>query len=143
MFRKTAWAASAALTVLAAAGVAMAQQTSRKAAEAEATTIGELIVTAEKREQKLQDVPIAITAFSAKQRETTGIVSIQDITNFTPGLTYNSGLDRAAIRGVGRLTNRLSSDAAVATYSDGFYTTSVAEAGKSTLIVERIVSAPR
>ena len=138
MYKKTAWAAGAALTVLAAASVAMAQQTSRKAAEAEATTIGELIVTAEKREQKLQDVPIAITAFTAKQRETTGIVSIQDITNFTPGLTYNSGLDRAAIRGVGRLTNRLSSDAAVATYSDGFYTTSVAEAGKSTLIVDRI-----
>ena len=138
MYKKTAWAAGAALTVLAAASVAMAQQTSRKAAEAEATTIGELIVTAEKREQKLQDVPIAITAFTAKQRETTGIVSIQDITNFTPGLTYNSGLDRAAIRGVGRLTNRLSSDAAVATYSDGFYTTSVAEAGKSTLIVDRV-----
>ena len=138
MYKKTAWAAGAALTVLAAASVAMAQQTSRKDAEAEATTIGELIVTAEKREQKLQDVPIAITAFTAKQRETTGIVSIQDITNFTPGLTYNSGLDRAAIRGVGRLTNRLSSDAAVATYSDGFYTTSVAEAGKSTLIVDRI-----
>ncbi|MFZ4067570.1 MAG: TonB-dependent receptor, partial [Phenylobacterium sp.] len=138
MYKKTAWAAGAALTVLAAASVAMAQQTSRKDAEAEATTIGELIVTAEKREQKLQDVPIAITAFTARQRETTGIVSIQDITNFTPGLTYNSGLDRAAIRGVGRLTNRLSSDAAVATYSDGFYTTSVAEAAKSTLIVERI-----
>ena len=125
--------------LLASAAMASAFSGAALAADKSSTnTIEELIVTAEKREQNLQVVPVAISAYTAKDRETKGIISIQDITNFTPGLSYSSNLDRAAIRGVGRLTNRLSSDAAVATYSDGFYTTSVAEVGKSTLAVDRV-----
>jgi iron complex outermembrane receptor protein len=102
------------------------------------SAIGELVVVAEKREQNLQDVPVAISAFTAQQRENIGINTIQDITNFTPGLSYSTTLDRASIRGVGRLTNNLASEASVATYSDGFFTTSAVEAGKDTLFVDRV-----
>ena len=137
MFRKSFLLGGVAISASLVAFAADAQA-NRKATQTDENTISELIVTAEKREQKLQEVPIAISAYTAKRREDQGITSIQDIANFTPGLTYSSSLDRAAIRGVGRLTNRLSSEAAVATYSDGFYTTSVAEAGKSTLIVDRV-----
>lgn len=86
-----------------------------------AGTISELIVTAEKREQRLQDVPVAITAFSAEQRSLIGIESIQDLTNFTPGLHYNSIANRPYLRGVGRNTDNLAVASAVAVYYNGVY----------------------
>ena len=94
------------------AGVAAAQ-TAPAAASPSATEVGAVIVTAEKRSQNLQKVPIAVTAFTAKQRDTIGIETLQDMTNFTPGLVYSSVLDRVTIRGVGRQTNLLSAEAAV------------------------------
>src|SRR5476649_1090189 len=51
------------------------------------TTVGEIIVTAERREASIQSVPIAVTAFTAKERAIEGISTVQDMTNFTPGLT--------------------------------------------------------
>ena len=86
-----------------------------------ASTISELIVTAEKRAQRLQDVPVAITAFSAEQRSLVGIETIQDLTNFTPGLHYNSIANRPYLRGVGRNTDNLAVASAVATYYNGIY----------------------
>ncbi len=101
-------------------------------------TIGELVVTAEKREQNLQTVPIAISAYTAAKRQLIGIDSIQDMTNFTPGLEYNSSTDRISLRGVGRQTNVLSADASVANYSDGIYETFAVGAGASTLFLDRV-----
>jgi len=91
------------------------------AAAESAGTISELIVTAEKREQRLQDVPVAITAFSAEQRSLIGIETIQDLTNFTPGLHYNSIANRPYLRGVGRNTDNLAVASAVAVYYNGIY----------------------
>ena len=116
-----------------------AQAQSRSGTSAAATnTIEELVVTAEKREQNLQDVPIAISAFSDKQRDVVGIQSIQDMTNFTPGLQYSTSTDRVSLRGLGRLTNVLSADASVANYADGVYETFAVRAGASTLFTDRV-----
>jgi iron complex outermembrane receptor protein len=101
-------------------------------------TIEELVVTAERREQSLQDVPVAISAFTSEQRDLVGINTVQDITNFTPGLQYSSQLDRISLRGVGRLTNVQAADPGVATYSDGVYTSSTVEAGKTPIFVDRV-----
>ncbi|WP_394763125.1 TonB-dependent receptor domain-containing protein [Phenylobacterium sp.] len=112
---------------------------SRPAASAAATnTIEELVVTAEKRAQSLQDVPVAVSAFTDAKRELVGINSIQDMTNFTPGLQYNSSTDRVSLRGVGRQTNVLSADASVANYNDGVYETFAVQAGRSTLFLDRV-----
>ena len=108
------------------------------AAQDNSTTIDTLVVTAEKREQSLQDVPIAISAFGSKQRDLKGINTVQDMTNFTPGLVYSSSNDRASLRGVGRLTNVHAVDAAVAIYIDGVYTTSTVLAGGPPLMVDRV-----
>src|SRR5262245_20451140 len=54
-------------------------------------TIGEVVVTAQKREENLQDVPVAITAFTAETRDRTGLVSAQQQLNFTPGVNYFPG----------------------------------------------------
>ena len=116
-----------------------AQAQTRAGASAAATnTIEELVVTAEKRAQNLQDVPIAVSAFTANKREIVGVDSIQDMTNFTPGLSYNSSTDRISLRGVGRLTNVLTADSSVANYNDGIYETFAVQAGRSTLFLDRV-----
>jgi iron complex outermembrane receptor protein len=113
-------------------------QTASGTTAAASNTIEELVVTAEKREQNLQDVPVAISAFTSEKRDLLGIKSIQDLTNFTPGLNYTSGNDRTTLRGVGRLTNAHPVAVPVAVYDDGIYTTSTTTAGKSPIFTDRV-----
>jgi len=105
-----------------AAGSASAQTTSQTTSHGQsATEVGAVIVTAEKRQQNLQKVPVAVTAFTTKERDTIGIETLQDMTNFAPGLTYTSTTDHLYVRGVGRQSINLAADAGVASYTDGFY----------------------
>src|SRR5262249_15706576 len=64
--------------------------------------------------------------------------TIQDMTNFTPGLNYTSATDRTTIRGIGRLTNQHAIAVPVAVYDDGIYTTSTVTAGKSPIFTDRV-----
>ena len=130
-FRQSLLASSA---LLAAAAIA----TSAHAQQDVGSTIQELVVTAEKREQSLQDVPVAISAFTSEKRDLLGITSIQDYTNFTPGFVYQSQNDRASMRGIGRLTNVHAVDGAVSIYIDGLFTTSTVLAGGPPLDVDRV-----
>ena len=116
-------------------GMAFAQTATAPASRS--NEIEELVVTAEKREQSLQDVPIAISAFTDERRELVGINSVQDLTNFTPGLSYSTNNDRIALRGIGRFSNNRSVEGGVALYSDSFYTSSVTAFAGSTLFIER------
>jgi iron complex outermembrane receptor protein len=97
-----------------------------------------VVVTAEKRSQDVQTVPIAISVFNSEKRDAVGINSIQDMTNFTPGLQYSTSTDRISLRGVGRQTNVLSADASVANYDDGLYETFAVAAGRSSLDLDRV-----
>jgi len=119
--------------------VAHAATAAATAAPAGATSVTEIVVTAEKREQNLQTVAIAITAFTGAKRDAVGINTIQDMTNFTPGLTYSTSTDRITLRGVGRTTNVLSADAPVANYDDGLYETFAVAAGRSSLELADVV----
>jgi len=124
---------------LLASGALLAAMLGASAAQAQSgNTIEELVVTAEKREQSLQDVPVAISAFTSKQRDLVGISTVQDLTNFTPGFVYQSSNDRASMRGIGRLTNVHSVDGAVSIYIDGLFTTSTVLAGGPPLDVDRV-----
>ena len=91
----------AALAALLPAG---AQAQGQPAASAD---LEEIVVTARKREESLQNVPIAIQAFSAQQLEERGAQSLEDIAKFTPGLTYNQGNSRVSsdfsIRGMNQV----------------------------------------
>ena len=137
---KHALMASSAVLVTALDTTAHAQsKTATTAAAAVSTnTIAELVVTAEKRERSLQDVPVAVSAFTSERRDLIGITTITDMTNFTPGLEYNAENDRNTLRGVGRNTNVHAAEGSVAQYSDGIYTSSTVEAGKTPLFVDRI-----
>jgi iron complex outermembrane receptor protein len=130
--------ASSALLIAAALGTSAHAQTKPATTAASSNTIEELVVTAEKRSQSLQDVPVAISAFTSEKRELLGITSIQDMTNFTPGLEYTSANDRNSLRGVARLSNAQSLSIPVAVYDDGIFTTSTTEAGKSPIFTDRV-----
>ena len=118
-------------------GVANAATATADASSTGAATVSEITVTAEKREENLEKVPVAVSAFTSKQRDLIGIETLQDITNFTPGFSYSSSLDRAFIRGVGRQTNNLSSQPGVATYNDGVYNSATVAAAGDSLFVAR------
>ncbi|HEV2363957.1 MAG TPA: TonB-dependent receptor [Caulobacteraceae bacterium] len=114
------------VSVIALGGLAGFAASPASAAEAAAAataspTVAELVVTAQRRSQNIETVPVAVTALSAQTRALVGISTIQDITDYTPGLSYSSIDDRPYIRGVGRNTDNLSTASAVATYYNGVY----------------------
>lgn len=55
-----------------------------------AVALEEIVVTARKVEERLQDVPLAITAFSAAEIQAAGIENLDDVANFTPGMTFSN-----------------------------------------------------
>jgi outer membrane receptor protein involved in Fe transport len=115
-----------------------AQADTDKTTSSSATTIGEIVVTAQKREESLQTVPVAITAFTAGARDRAGIVSAQDLMNFTPGVTYDPQSDHLDVRGIGRVTTYIGTDPGVAVYTDGFYVGSANNLNTTTLETERV-----
>ena len=97
-----------------------------------------IIVTSERREANLQDVPVAVSAYTANRREELGITTTQDIARATPGMSYSEFPNRIFLRGVGRFINTPGSDPGVATYADGVYTSEASIIGLSPLFVERV-----
>jgi iron complex outermembrane receptor protein len=83
----------------------------------------EIIVTAQKRSENLQDVPIAVTALSADQLARSGIQSTTELGTVTPGLTVvnQHGDVLPHIRGVGTTLFGAGIENSVATYVDGVY----------------------
>lgn len=98
-----------------------------------------VVVTAQKREETVQDIGIAVTALSAETREQIGIASLTDLTNFAPGLTFDVATDRIGIRGVNRNSNSFGVRTGVSNYVDGVYYPSsiLAIASRRPIMVER------
>jgi iron complex outermembrane recepter protein len=109
----------AALTAFAVVAPAYAQD-SEEAPQAS----DEIIVTAQKRAENVQDVPISIAAFSETALENANVVSILDLgriaTNFQTVRSSNTGSTRIGVRGVGSLANTLI-EPSVAVFLDGVY----------------------
>src|SRR5690606_31813176 len=101
------------------------------------SVLEEIIGTTERREQSGQDVRLSITAFGSETRERVGILSIQNMADFAPGLSYSTSTDRPSIRGIARQSNSFSMDSPVANYYDGVYTSSVQDAQRGPLFIER------
>ena len=137
--------ASVALVALATAHPLFAQEQAPAADdvanEAEPT---EIVVTARRREEKLQDVPIAITAIGGAQLDSRGFDGVTDVgqvapnLQFTPGQGGNSGGVSAFIRGVGENDFIITSDPAVALYIDGVYVARSFGATTELLGIDRI-----
>ncbi|HOY76704.1 MAG TPA: TonB-dependent receptor [Hyphomonadaceae bacterium] len=116
---------------------AMAQQTPQEPEKAEPGR-DVVVVTANKREETVQDIAVAVTAVTAETREEIGIRTITDLTNLTPGLSYTAGNERITLRGVGRNTNNFGAEPGVANYTDGIYQSFASIAGRDNLFVDRI-----
>jgi iron complex outermembrane recepter protein len=96
------------------------------------TLVQELIVTAQKREEAAQDVPIALTALSGEQLERQGVDGFQDLSTRVPSLRFGSGVTGGehviTLRGIGSQNTTSGGDSPVAYNLDGVYlarTTSV------------------
>lgn len=86
----------------------------------------EVLVTAQKRTERLQDVPIAISAVSGSQLESRGIGSLADLSSVAPNLSVsstpgNSTASQVSIRGGVTTNPALFWDTAVGMYVDGVY----------------------
>jgi iron complex outermembrane recepter protein len=96
------------------------------AAAAESQNSGELqevVVTAQRRSEKLQDVPISVAAFSATQLEAALVSGTSDLPALTPGLVFGSQADTAQpfLRGVGTVAIAPGIENPVALYVDNVY----------------------
>lgn len=108
-----------------AAASAQANQTT-PAAATPAPDTGEIIVTARRRAETLQDVPIAVTAYSGAQLENQGATDITDISDTTPNVTLETSRGTnttltAFIRGVGQQDPVAGFEAGVGLYLDDVY----------------------
>lgn len=115
--------AAAILTICAASTPALAQSN---------FSIEEVTVTAQRKSQSLQEVPIAITAFSAETIEKSRIDGLDDIASRTPGFTIGQQGPTApelTIRGIGSTDREAGSDRSVVVFVDEVY---VGRAGAST-----------
>src|SRR5690606_20425840 len=96
---------------------------------AQVEEVGTILVTARRREESLQETPIAISAFSAETLEQRQIVQTQDLERITPSLQFkpagqlsgNSAASVVFIRGIGQLDPTAAVDPGVGVYIDEVY----------------------
>ncbi|MFO1467564.1 MAG: TonB-dependent receptor [Steroidobacteraceae bacterium] len=104
--------------------------------------LAEIVVTAQKREQNLQDVPVAVTALSGQLVEQFGINTVTGLTSWVPGLvSTNEGAadTKFAVRGVGTaFSNLVGSEVSVAVFVDDVYSAQSFLAGANFFDVDRI-----
>lgn len=86
-------------------------------------SLEEVIVTAQRREQRLQDVPLSVQSLSGDFLEKSGVSDMRDLTMAVPGMTFVSQgpFAQPAIRGVTTGLTQAGSDSPIAIYMDGFY----------------------
>jgi iron complex outermembrane recepter protein len=99
---------------------AFAQTGTPAVAEADADTI---IVTARKREENLQDVPLSVSAFTSDRIEQSGLKSVGDIAQQTLGFSFKEGFGRNADRPVIRGMANIQGNANAAFFVDGVFVT--------------------
>ena len=97
----------------------------------------EIVVTAQKREQNLQDVPVSVSAFTGDQLKEAAIKDVFDLQANTPGLRANqsqsNGTSNFSIRGIGTSSQNFGLESSVGLYVDGVY-----RARQSTMINDMV-----
>jgi iron complex outermembrane recepter protein len=120
-----------ALLVLHASGTAAAAEetqptqdvTAQPAPAGQAASLEEIVVTAQRRRENLQDVPITVTAVSADSLAAVGVTNTADLVNVVPGMLVqtSAGYSLPHLRGVGVTAIGAGIENSVALYVDGVY----------------------
>ncbi|MEH6605020.1 MAG: TonB-dependent receptor [Pseudomonadales bacterium] len=124
------------LPLMIAAATAVSSQ-----AFAQGLMLEEVVVTAQKRSENIQDVPISITAYSAEGLEKLNVRNLTDIGRFTPGVEMNNDNSLQptySIRGIQTSDWTIGSDPSVAVYVDGVYSARAAGAETALADVARV-----
>jgi len=90
-------------------------------ADADSTSVEEIIVTAEKRSERLRDVPMSVTAVTGSQLQDQGVTSPADLAKVVPGFTFTEstyGAPVYTLRGIGTYDEAMAISPAVGVYSD-------------------------
>jgi len=106
----------------------------------------EIVVTAQKRSENVQKVPIAITAFTAETLQSKGLNNLHALSNLTPNVNLDGGAPfsgdssvlSASIRGIGQDDFAFNLDPGVGVYLDGVYLARTIGANQNLLDVDRI-----
>ena len=115
-----------------------------QAQQAAVGVLEEVIVSARKRDENLQDTPIAITAISGTMIEEAKLFNIRDIEQITPNLGFTVANDgsssslQAFLRGVGQVDFAITTDPGVGLYLDGVYIARTAGANFEFSDIERV-----
>ncbi len=102
-----------------------------------------IIVTATRRAQDVQDIPVAVTAISPQALENQGVDNIREITDLAPSFTSSqaqiaSGSVVLRIRGVGTTSNNIGFESAVGIFIDGAYQSRPGVALNEFVDIERV-----
>ncbi len=113
------------------------------APDAGSSTLGEIVVTAQKRSESIQSVPISIEAFSGKDLKNLGVQSSSDISKFTPnveiGLPGGQGNQPLlTIRGIGLNDTNTNNAGPNGIYVDEVYLSAPSSQSFSTFDLERV-----
>ena len=131
---------------LAASSQVRAQETSDEPESAFDGIIEELVVTARKREENLQDTPIAISAYTGDGLDSRGLTSVADIGDLTPNMTYtnnpevggSTSVSTVYIRGIGQRDFLGTIDNGVGFYIDDVYIARTVGAVVDLLDIDRV-----
>ena len=124
-------------------GIAWAQTPPEPTVEPErATTIDDIVVTAQRRDQGLSEVPISITALDGEGLERQGITKIDSLFAVTPALSYQGSQSSAGsglrVRGVGSAAFNAGTEQSVSTIIDGVVTGPAASGLSDLFDVQRV-----
>ncbi|WP_339706394.1 TonB-dependent receptor [uncultured Sphingosinicella sp.] len=110
------------------------------ASEVSTDQLQEIVVTANKRSENLQKVPIAISAVTAEQLANSGINSTAEIAQVVPGLVIQNSMNgtQAHLRGVGTTAIPAGTENSIATYIDGVYILSLSGAMMQLNSIEQV-----
>ncbi len=117
------------LVVVATASMWSGRAVAAPSTEEDVRGIEQIVVTARKREERLQDTPVSITAFTSEALTERNISNLAEIAPYTPGLTFDPGTGNTGgafnaqvwMRGVGQSDFLFTTDPGVGIYVDGVY----------------------
>lgn len=122
---------------------AHAQTSETEDADTGASSDNVIIVTATRREQDLQEIPLAVTAVGTEELDRQGIADIRSLSSVSPSFNLNSsdtetGGTTIRIRGVGTTGNNIGLESAVGVFLDGVYLSRPGAALGDLVDVERV-----